>query len=199
MSQSRPFRRSDLAPCRLLMTLLPTTWLVVVNLAFPVWPGWLGSLTLITDWSWQIESSWSLYRASRNRYYPFAHGPPGPKSTDPVWSLCPIPTTATWNPMCCRCPADPPVARGTQARRPAAEMWNFSWSKVQCVPLFPFAHGTLTLPSKSPFSLYNLSFYKISFSNLSFSNFSFSKLSSSNFSLSKLSSPLLRVNSPRTW
>jgi len=33
-------------------------------------------------------------------------------------------------------------------------------SKVRCVPLFPFANGTLALPSKSPHSPYNLSYSK---------------------------------------
>jgi len=48
--------------------------------------------------------------------------------------------------MSWRYPAEPPVACGAQARRPAAEMWHFfSWSKV---------HGTVQGPVRSVISLF---------------------------------------------
>jgi len=106
MSQSRTSRRSDLAPCRLPTELLPTTWLVVLDLVFTCcWSTWffgfdnwviLLDWLLVIDWSSSYSSA-ALYRASRNRYFPFAHGPqvictPGPTSKDPFWPICPRPT-----------------------------------------------------------------------------------------------------------
>jgi len=48
---------------------------------------------LVIDWS-SCQRSAALW-TSRNRYFPFAHGPlnlssPGPKSVTPVWPTCPL-------------------------------------------------------------------------------------------------------------
>jgi len=44
---------------------------------------------------------------------------------DTVLPYCQRPKVSAWIPMSWRRPASPPVACGTHARRPAAEIWHF--------------------------------------------------------------------------
>jgi len=84
---------------------------------------------ILPDWS-SCQRSAALYRASGNRYFPFAHGPldlstPGPKSVPPGWHTCPLRTASNrCSAHCCR-PADSRDACGTPLCRSTAEMWHF--------------------------------------------------------------------------
>jgi len=81
--------------------------------------GWL----LLIDWSTCLRSA-ALYRASGNRYFPFAHGPlnlstPVPKSVTPIWAT--YPSRTAFNRYCAHCcraagsrdACRPPVCRST--------------------------------------------------------------------------------------
>jgi len=116
---------------------------------------------------------------------------PGSKSTEPVWDLCPRPSATTWSPMSWHCPADPPVACGTQARCPAAKMWHFfSWSKV---------YGEVKGPVRSVLSFCTRHFYsaiKVSTLSLSPSSRSPNSLFPNSLSPTSRSSNSRPPNSP---
>jgi len=152
----------------------------------------------------------ALYRASGNRYFPFAHGPlnlstPGPKSVDPVWPTCPLRTASNrGSAHCCR-PAGSRDACRTPVCRSAAEMWHFfSRSKVHgrvqspvefCYP--PFTNGTLqTALVHSPL----LGLQTLLYSILGLQTLLFSILGLQTLFFSNRSSPRrYYANSPRIW
>jgi len=114
----------------------------------------------VIDWS-SCQRPAALYRASGNRYFPFAHGPPnlstpGRKSVVPVWptysfklGFCLLLPSrwlswCMWHacvPLRCRDVALPLLV---QSKRQSPKSGG--------VLLLSFAHGTLVLPAKSPLS-----------------------------------------------
>jgi len=164
MSKSQTSRRSDLAPCRLPTALLASATTCCCSRA----AGWLGSL--ITDWSCWIDSSWSTDPAPKalrpyigyprtvisllltvRLYSPLHVQRPwiqfgliflDPRLPPGVWYLGAILLNLLWHVarrravLLLRCGTSSPGPKTT------AEC------KVRSVPFFPFAHGTLTLPSK---------------------------------------------------
>jgi len=104
---------------------------------------------------WLFTRSTAIYRASGNRYFPFAHGPlnlstPVSKSVTPGWPTCPLRTASNRCSAHCRRHAGSRDACGTTVCRSTAEVWHFfSRSKVHESPKYGgdplFPHCTLDL------------------------------------------------------
>jgi len=105
------------------------------------------------DWS-SCQHPAALYRPPW--YFPFAHGPlvlstPVPRTVNPVWPLCCLPSASNWSTTSWRHSTYSPVASGTKALRP--DRWVVALllllqssrqrAKSGAFSYFPFTHGTL--------------------------------------------------------